>query len=211
MSTPSGRSILAALGEFASRGWYVKDFTKIVQKIIDVVQHRNEILSGGVVSVGATVSASVLQVSTTVMGLALNGHLKSLAAQTDVDLFTTAGVVGKAIYSNGADASALNIGAGTNKAYIAIIACNTDGAGGDVDTDDGAVKLVAVVAGTATTYQLKTAPPTSVEIQAALEAATGVHDGVTGWLWVGKAVWDAASGSPVATLTPNRNNRALAL
>ena len=211
MSTPKGRSILASLGEFKSRGWYVKDFALFVQKVLDVVQHRNEILSGGIATVGGTVSATVLQLSTTICGLTLNGQLKSLAAQTNADLFTTAGDIGKAIYSDGSDASAINIGSGTNTAYVSIIACNTDGAGGAVDTDNGAVKLVAIVAGTSSTYQTKTAHLSSVEIQAALDASTSVHDGVTGWVWVATALWDAASGSHTATVTNNRNNRALAL
>ena len=211
MSTPKGRSILSDLSQCASRGWYVKDFTKLVQKILDVVQHRNEILSGGVASVGATVSASVLQANVTAMSVVMNGRLKAAtAALTNTDLFATAGSIGQAIYTNGATAAAISLTAG-QVAQVALIACNTDGAGGADDLDNGAVKFVAVVAGTATTFMTKTAPPTSVEVQAALAASTGVHAGVTGWVHVATIEWDEGSGSPVATFALNRNNVALAI
>lgn len=206
MSTPKGRSILIGLGEFVSRRWFTKDFPVLVQKIIDVFQTRNQVVLGGLPSVGASVTASVLQVSTTALDAVLNGRIKAqLAAQTNVDLFTTAGVVAQPIFTDGSTAAAISLGT-SEEARVALIVCNTDGAGAAVDTDNGVVKLLAVVAGTATTYATKTAPPTSVEIQAALEASTGVHAGVTGWAWLGSIVWDENAGSPTGTVTPNRNN-----
>lgn len=211
MGTPKGRSILSDLSQFVSRNWYVKDFTKLVQKILDVMQHRNEVVSGGVASAGATVSASVLQANITAMSSVLNGRIKAASgALTDTDLFTTAGSIGRATFVDGSSAAAISL-SGSQTAQVALIACNTDGSGGADDLDNGAVKFVAVVAGTATTYASKTAPPTSVEIQAALDAATGVHAGVTGWVHLATIEWDEGGGSPVATFALNRNNVSLAI
>lgn len=206
MSAPLGRSILAGLADFVGRGWYTKSIESLVAKIISSMKLRNEVQRGGVVSNGASVTASACQIDTTALDCVLNGRIKAqLAALNDVDLFTTAASVGQAVFQNGATAAAISL-ATDETAHIAVIACNTDGAGGATDTDNGAVIIVAVVAGTATTYASKTAPPSSVEIQAALEASTGVHAGVTGWVWLASILWDENSASPTRTITLNRNN-----
>lgn len=211
MSTPVGRSIVQSLSEYAVRGWYTREFPRLVTKIIEAVQHRNQVSAGGVVSAGGTISASVLQINTTALDSVLNGLMKAqLAAQTNLDLFTTGGAAAQAIFADGSTAAAISLGA-SEKAYVAILACNTNGAGAAVDTDNGVVKLLAVVAGTSSTFATMDAPPSSVEIQAALEASTGVHAGVTGWVWLASAEWDEGGGSPAVTITLNRNNVAQAL
>lgn len=206
MSTVRGKSALQRLAEYGTSGfgWFTKELPTLRDKIIFAHKYRNEVRSGGVLSAGLTVSTSILQIDMTALDVILNGRMKAqLAALNDIDLFATAGSIGRATYSNGADASGILLG-GAETAKVAVIACNTDGAGGKEDADNGAgVKIVAVVAGTATTYAAKTAPPTSVEIQAALDAATGVHAGVTGWVWLGHIAW---AGTPSATIVLNRNN-----
>lgn len=206
MSAPLGRSVIAGLADFVGRGWYTKSIGDLVSKIISSMKFRNEVRTGGVVSNGATVSASVCQIDTTALDCTLNGRIKAqLAALNDADLFTTSGSIGQPIFQNGATAAAISL-ATDETAHMAVIACNTNGAGGATDTDNGAVIVMAVVAGTATTYASKTAPPSSVEIQAALDASTGVHAGVTGWVWLASILWDENSGSPTRTITLNRNN-----
>lgn len=206
MSTTLGKSRLASLGEYRVRGWFTRALVDLVEKIISATQYKNEIISGGVITAPGTISASVVQVTTTALSCFLKGRLMAaIAAQTTQDLFTTAGVFGKATYTSGADASAISL-ATDEVVYVTIIACNTDGAGGAVEDDNGAAKLVAIVNGTATTRGSKTGPATSAEIQAALEASTNVHDGVTGWVHVCSFVWDENTGSPTAVITMNRNN-----
>ena len=75
--------------------------------------------------------------------------------------------------------------------------------------EDGTPIVLAVIAGTdAASAKAATDYPTSGQIDAALAAATGVHDGVTGWAHYAAVLWD---DSPAATPTLNRNNVTLGL
>lgn len=204
MATASGKAALQALTTFCDGSdlHVVRDLADLVSSSY---QGRSEIRAGGVLSAGGTISASAMQVDLTACDTTLAGKMQAqFAALNDTDLFTTAGSVGQAIYTDGATAAAIALDT-DEVARVAVILCNSDGAGGVTD-DNGAPLIVAVVAGTAATFAAQTAPPTSAQIQAALEASAGVHAGVTGWVWLGHVVWDENSASPQVTVTKNRNN-----
>jgi len=210
MSSPKGKAILQGITGHVVLGWFTREFPRLVNQIISSFQHRNEVVSGGVVTAG-TVTASALGLSVTAVGLILNGRIKAaLGALANVDLFTTAGNVAQPIYTNGATAAAISL-ATDEIAHVAIIACNSGQDGTAVDTDNGAPLYLAVVNGTASTFAAQTGPPTSVQIQAALEASTSKHAGVTGWVWLASVVWDENSASPTGVVTLNRNNVVQAL
>ena len=96
MSVPFGKSALQRLAEFVVAGWYVTAIRDLVAKVIDSYNKRSEILEGGVISAGASVTASVLQVDLTAMRTMLKGRLMAdIALQNDADLFTTAGAIGQ--------------------------------------------------------------------------------------------------------------------
>lgn len=205
MSFPLGKRILQAVAQFKSRQWPAKDIEKLADKIAEFFQERNEIVEGGIVTEGTGTSSSALVVDTTELRSILKGRMMAaIAAQNDTDLFTTAGVVGKAIYSDGADASGISL-ANPSTAKVTLIVCNTDGAGAADEDDNGTPLLVAIVAGTSTS--LGTSHLTSTQIQDALDAATGIHDGVTGWAHVCQIDW-ARTGAATWTVgvTMNRNN-----
>lgn len=206
MSLPSGKSALQRLSSFVPTSWYTTAIKNLMQKIIDAHAERSEIISGGLLSVGGTISSSALQIDMTAMSVMLKGYIMAaIGAQNDVDLFTTASAVGQAIFADGSSAAAILL-SGTQTAYVTVIVCNSDGAGGADETDNGTPLLVAVVAGTSSTYAAQTGYLTSTQIQAALEASTGVHAGVTAWAHVGRVPWANAGGSPTGTPVPNRNN-----
>lgn len=205
MSTPSGKSILQGVAALPIRGWFTKLIPSLIAKVIDAMQYRNQVQLGGVVT-GGTITASAVPVSTTDLHVVLKGRIMAvLPALTTTDLFTTAGTVARATYTSGADAAGITLASG-NTAYVTVVVCNTNGTGGAVETDGGAAKWVAIVHGTASTFAAQTGFATSPQIQAALEAATGVHAGVSAWVHVCDILWDENGGSPTATITMNRNN-----
>ena len=187
----------------SAKKWFSKQIPELVEAIRNSYWHRDEVVTGGKVSAGTTVSASVAQASWAAAELRLHGHMQALAAGTDADLFTTAGSVGQAIFEDGADASGISLGAG-QVARVTVIACNSDGAGGAAEDDDGQPLVVAVVTGTSTTFQAETAHLSSAQVRTALATSTGEHAGVTAWVHLARAEWGAAS----LTVTLNRNNRA---
>ncbi len=202
-----GRYILAALYSFEPK--LTSAFPAIRElrdKIVEAYQTRTEVRAGGVVSAGGTISASVLQVSTTALDTIMKGKLMAqLAAQTNLDLFTTSGAAARATFQDGATAAAISL-ATSATAYVTVIAANTDGAGGAVTAENGTIKLIALVKGTSTTYGDAESFLTSQEIAEALAAATGVHAGVTAWVHLANILWDEAAGTPAVTITLNRNN-----
>ena len=180
----------------------------MAQEVATVYGIRSEVLTGGLLSDG-TISATALGL-TTDEGAELMLGGKIMAALTDladVDVFATAGDVGQAIYDDGSDASVIDLTAASgNTAYVTMIAVNSDGAGAADEDDGGAALYLAVVKGVAADFETQTEHLTSVEIQAALEASTGVHDETTAWVHLAQVLWDEGSSSPVATVTLNRNN-----
>jgi hypothetical protein len=206
MSTAVGKSILQSLGELKVRHWFTKEFPNLVEKMISAMQNRNQIVEGGVVTAGGTISASVLQIDMTAVKSVLKGRIMAdFALLNDVDLFTTAASIAQPIFTDGATAAAISL-ATDETAYVTVILCNTDGAGGAAEGDGGTPLLLAVVHGTALTYGAQTGHATSTQIQAALDASVGVHAGVTGWAHVAQILWDENSASPIVTIRKNRNN-----
>lgn len=200
-----GSHLFSLLDSFKVRGYYTKVIPELIEQIRLAGRRMSEVISGGITTVGASVTASVLQANVSAAGLKLNGKLKALGAITNGSLMAApSGSVGRSIYQDGSSASGITLGT-SKKAYVTLIACNTDGAGGVVDTDDGAVKVVAVIKGTSATAQAATAHLTSIEIQRALEASSQ-HAGVTGWVHLAQILWDENAGSPQATIVLNRNN-----
>jgi len=206
MSYPLGRAALQKLLTFKPRrGWYTKVIQDLIEKLSDYYSHRNEVVTGGLLSIGASVTAAILQADTTAAELKLNGQMKVLAAQSDSDLFDVAGDIGTPIFADGATAASISL-ATDETAYVTVIAVNSDGSGDVDDTDGGAALLVALVAGTATTYAAQTDYLTSQQIQDALEASSSLHELTSGWVHVADILWDENGGAPQATAAPNRNN-----
>lgn len=206
---PKGKRILQAVAQFKSRKWPGKDIELLADKVTDFYQERSEIISGGVVTEGTGTDDNELKMDMSTLNSVLNGRIMAaVAALNDSDLFATAGSVGQAIYQSGATAAAIALGTSyPERAYITLIAANSDGAGAAQAADNAAPLLIAVVAGTAGAANRGTAHLTSQQVQDALDASTDVHDGVTGWAHVCQIVW---SRTAVATYTVavvmNRNN-----
>jgi hypothetical protein len=203
MSTTFGR-VLNKLANYKTRpGWYTKVIKNLGQDLADLFKASSRVTAGGLATVG-TVNATDFGVSVTALDATLNGTLKlQLALLADVDLFTTAAgppAIGQAVFSDGSDASGISL-AGGETAQVALIAADSDGAGGATG-EDGAMMYLAVVAGTATTYNDATSPPSDTDIESALTGSTGVHDGTAGWVRLADLDWIEAGGS---TVTPNRD------
>jgi len=204
MSTPLGRNVFQRLYNFKVRKWFTKEIPALADDVVATYRDRNEIPFGGITSVGASVTTSVMQLDISPYEPILFGLNKTPATETNADMFATAGTVGQAIFVDGSDATGITLGVG-EKAHMAIIVSDSDGSGGSDTDDNGGSLHIAVVAGTATTYAAATDYPSSQDIQDALDASTGVHDGTTGWAWLATSQWDQAAG-PGAVLRLNRNN-----
>jgi hypothetical protein len=205
MALSVGKRILQSLTAFKSRKYPGKDVETLADTVAEAYGKRNEIVSGGVVTLGTGISSSALPIDMTEMGIVLKGFMMApIVAQNDDDLFATASDVGQAIYSDGATAAGISL-ANPSSAYVTVIACNSDGAGGADEADGGTPLLVAVVAGVSGT--LAAAHLTSAEIQAALDASTAVHAGVTGWVHVCSIIYSRTGASTwTAPVVMNRNN-----
>ena len=106
MAIQWGKSPLHRIKSFRARNWFPAEFIKFGTKVADYYQDRCEVVYGllGDVS-GTTVSLSACGVNLSVGEAVLNGRHYAITAESDTDVFTTAGQVGQAIYSDGADAS----------------------------------------------------------------------------------------------------------
>lgn len=190
----------------ARKSWYT-EIKNLRTKVVEAYSERSEIVSGGIVTDG-TATATEMMCSVTAVSSVLKGRvMAAIPAISDDDLLdaATAGVQ-QPIYADGSDASGLSLGA-DETAYVTLIVCNSDGSGDAVENDDGAAQIVAIVAGTAATYASASAHLSSSEIQAALDASTGVHDGVTAWAHLSQCLYADTSGSSwLVTPTMNRNN-----
>lgn len=219
MAIQWGKSPLHRIKSFRARNWFPAEFIKFGTKVADYYQDRCEVVYGllGDVS-GTTVSLSACGINLSVGEAVLNGRHYAITAESDTDVFTTAGQVGQAIYSDGADASGFaHTGSSSETAYISLILCNSDGAGGVDSTDGGSALILAVVNGSSSTYADQTAHCTAGEISAALEASDGIHDGgSTGapeakevsWVYLGEFVLteDGAGDATAGSFVANRNN-----
>jgi hypothetical protein len=203
-----GKSVIQLLSTFRVRRWYTSALYDLVAKTIEAVQYRNEIVSGGIVTEG-TVSPTVMKANISSMASVLKGRIMAAGVAADLDLLVAGGQIGQPLFEDGSDATSFVTLGASEHVRATLIVTNSDGAGGAVETDAGTPKFVAVFAGTTqATAKAATAFLTSVEIQAALDASTGVHDGVTAWQHVADLLFARAAGPGATTLTPtaNRNN-----
>lgn len=193
------------LSAFPVLGWYKSAIRELALNIVTAFGTISQVYSGGVASAGASVTASVLQVSTSAaLASKIHGELKeNAAALADADILAVAGAVARPTYSNGTTAVGITL-TGDQVARVTLIATDSNNSGGATG-DNGAALYVAVVAGTSTTYAAATAFLTDGQIADALKAATGVHAGATGFVRLADILWDRNGGSPTATFTVNRS------
>jgi len=205
---PIGKSVIQYLAAYRIRRWWGAAITDLVAQVIHAVQYKNEIVSGGIVTEG-TVSPTVMKANVATMASVLKGRIMAAGVAADLDLLVAGGQIGQPIFEDGGDATSFVTLGASEHVRASLLVTNSDGAGGAVETDAGTPKFVAVFAGTTeATAKLATAYLTSVEIQAALDASTGVHDGITAWQHVADLLYARAAGPGAVTLTPamNRNN-----
>ena len=198
MATQYGKNALQALKAFRSTKWFTKDFISLASDIAAKYASRNEMLFGGSLSAN-TCGATALQVTLAAGEVMLAGKMHPFAAISARDLHANKLL----IHSDGSDAQSINFTGGTGN-FVSIIACNSDGANG-VEAEGAAPLIVGIVNGTdASTAAASTAPLSSAAIQAALEASTGVHANVTGWVHVGYIHGNIVGDSE--TVVSNLNN-----
>jgi hypothetical protein len=205
----SSARLLAKLAAYPVRpGWFTVVIKELAKDLSDLLQSGSAVQSGmNTIAEGTTVTNLLLDTTTTVAVLCkLNGVLKaSLAIINDVSLVAAGGVMAQPVYADGSDATGIDlVGASGDIAQVTLIVADTDNAGGATG-DGGAALYVAVVAGTAATWQSAAQPLTDAEIEAALAASAGVHDGTTGWARLADIVWDEGGSAPVATYIINRD------
>lgn len=201
-----GKRVLQALWGFPASQWYKKAIPHLAEQIVTVYGQRNEVVSGGVVTTGGSQTATVWQIDMTQLSVILHGYMgAAVTAFNDTDIWSVAGSVGQALFTNGTEAS-INLASDGDSVWIALIAVNSDGAAGVRETDNFAPLVIAIVKGISTTYKTQTAYPTSQEIQYALEHSTD-HALTSGWAWLAEAKLVRTAGP---TYTPtyvlNRNN-----
>ena len=205
MGIAVGKNALQKLFNWTPRKSWYKELRKSRHQIVDSYRERSEILDGGIVTEG-TETATELVAGIAECKVMLAGRQMTLAAlATTSDLLTAATGIGQAIYDDGSNATAAALASG-EVAYVTLIICNTDGAGG-ADTDDGGTCLVVAVISGSGTGDYDAEHVTSAEIQAALDASDGVHDGTTAWAHLAQLTWTDTGGSAWAiAVTMNRNN-----
>lgn len=201
MPKATGYAALAALTTFTAKEWFTKSIVKLVDEISLRYTKRTEILDGGLVTKGTTLSATVCDLNVSEMKTIIGGVLTTVSAISEKDCIAPeGGGFGQAIFSDGSNGNTLNLAASA-KAFITIIVCNSDGGGSTSATP----AVIAVINGTGPS-------PASLEhistagINAALAASTGIHAGVTEWAHVGRFEVHQADLSALQTNTENRNN-----
>jgi len=205
MSTTYKR-LLSDLAQLRVRpGWFTKIIKNLGVTLRDMLLYKSEVILGGFFTKG-TITASTIPVTMTALDAKLNGDLKLQLAAIAVadDLLDPVAPMGQPIYEDGADATAVALGT-DEEAHVTVIAVNSDGAGAATG-EEGAMLLVPVVAGDAATFAAATQPLTDDEIEAALAASTGVHDGTTGWVRLADIVWTDTGGAAWdVVITANRD------
>lgn len=201
MAKATGYAALAALTTFTAKKWFTKSFVDLVEDISLRYTKRTEILDGGLVTKGTTLSATVCDLSVSEMKTIMGGVLTTVSAISDKDCIAPeGGGFGQAIFSDGSNGNTLSL-TSTARAFITIIVCNSDGSGSTSATP----LVIAVINGTSPS-PTSTAHLTTAEINAALAASTGKHAGVTEWAHVGRFEVLEGTFGALQNNTENRNN-----
>jgi len=188
-----------------AHGFWKKNDAALRDATLRAYAARTEILGGVAgLTAGASLAADALHFdfSSSSLGQARVEGVGVLLApddDADIDMLTAGGEVSQPINLDGSDASGVTLGAG-EKVAGALIYTNSDGSGDAVGANISHKALL--VLGTPTTGD--TTPITSRQIQNALDASTGVHDGWTAWMWAAAFEWTDA---PALTIVPNVDNR----
>ncbi len=191
---------LSALKAFSPKKWYTKSLQTLAKEIVSEYAKRTEILDGGLITKGTTLSATQVDLSLSEMKVMMGGVLSTVSAIADKNCISAEGAFGQAIWSDGVNGSNLSLDTSA-RVYISLIFCNSDGAG-----DVSATPLViAVLAGTATS-PTATAHLTTAEINYALSQSTGVHAAVTQWCHIGRFEVLQGTFGALQNNTENRNN-----
>lgn len=206
-SIPSGYTPLKSLADFNenNHGFWKTTAAALRDAVIEAYRTRTEVIgSANGLAAGASLAADALHLdfsgwqATSMLNQGQGFGL--LPDGADLDVLTAGAAVLQPIYPDGSDASGVTLGAG-EAARISLIIADSDGAGGAVTDPEAGLKVLLIVDQPSTTPE--DAPPGSGTIQAALEAATGVHDGTTAWSWLGHLLWE---DTPAITFVDNTNN-----
>ena len=204
MPKATGYAALAGLTSFRATQWFTKSIATLVDDVSRFYGSRNEVVYGLLLEDAGTQSATVGQIKVNAGSVTLAGQLTDLAAIATGDLIGGAsGNIAQGIMSDGS-LEAINLSGAGAKAYVSVIAINSDGS-----ASTGAAKILAVISGTGAS-PTATAHLSTAEINSALAASAGNgsdgdHSGATGWCHVGQAILDLDT-TDWSTITDNRNN-----
>jgi hypothetical protein len=191
--------VLSALKAFSPTQWYTKSMQTLAKEIVSEYAKRTEITSGGLLTKGSTFNDVKSDITMAEMVIMMGGVISTVSVITDKDITDGEGAYGQAIWSDGSNGNTIDLDTSA-KAYITVIFCNSDGAGGTSTTP----LVIAVVAGTGPS-PTATAHLTTAEINYALSQSTGVHAGVTEWCHIGRFENHQGSAA-IQNNTENRNN-----
>ncbi len=200
MAKATGFSALAALTTFTAKKWFTKSFVDLVEEISLRYSKRTEILDGGLITKGTTLSATVCDITVAEMKIIMGGVLSTVSAISDKDCLAPESAFGQAIFSDGSNGAGLTLSSSA-RAFITIIVCNSDSNG-----STSATPLVIAVINGVGSSPVATAHLTTAEINAALAASTGKHAGVTEWAHIGRFEVLEGTFGALQNNTENRNN-----
>ena len=194
-----GKAALQLIKEFRSRKWFGASFIDFANKISKEYSARSEVLYGCVVSTGANMNATNLEIDVTVGEIMLAGKVHPVAVLNDEELRAAT----KLVYSDGSDASGVSFSGNDN--FIGIIACNS-GADGDPDNliaEGSAPLIIGVINGTSGTGTATAGPSSAVIATALSNTVYNKHDGTSGWTYLAVV---QNKESATSLVTSNINN-----
>nr|MBP48065.1 hypothetical protein [Myxococcales bacterium] len=144
MPKATGYSALSALTTFTAKKWFTKSFVSLVEDISRLYGKRSEVVSGLLLSDAGTQNATRSDFAYSSGTVVLGGAMTDITGATKDALAGGATPVLGAIMSDGT-IEAISLTSG-KKAFITIIAANSDGAGGT--STNNAAFLIPVIAGT---------------------------------------------------------------
>lgn len=193
-------TVLSALKAFSPKKWYTTSMQTLAREVVSEYAKRTEILDGGLITKGTTLSAVKADITLAEMKVMMAGVMSTVSAISDKDCIAGEAAYGQAIFSDGTDGAALDL-ATSARAYITIIFCNSDGAGGT----SAAPLVIAVIAG-AGASPTATAHLSTAEINYALSQSTGIHAAVTEWCHIGRFEVLQGTFGALQNNADNRNN-----